>query len=484
MRRWVGFIHIDGLYARAELQRGAPPPLAVAERGVVLDACPEARRRGVHPGLPAPQAKRICAGLNVVAYDPHHVRADADRWMRLCLRHAPWLEPLAPHEAFLDFTGCPDPQAAIADAHRAVSETGYRARSAAASNKLVARTATMVPDTFNNPVTLIPHGAEAAFLAPQPVSALWPLPPKTRQRLERLEYDNIAELTAAALAELRAQVGADAPLVHALARGRYPDPVRPDFPPETLRARIRRDDGMERREELQEAAKRIADVVAAQLGNRCCRVLSLWLEMETGARIETRETRRVLDAGCVLPAALRLVERLQPKAPVVAMALIGADIGDPPPLEGDLFTLNRIRRRRALEEAVSCLDERYGKRILFPLAEVPVPWRVRAWQAFWERVSGGKKDTGFRHAERSPKGAVEAQVPESEPRRGTLHVPNKDSEYSPWYWGAEAAREWDEPSAPWEGTGERRYARVIRPDGSVEEWYREGEEWHGDVVED
>ncbi|NMC82000.1 MAG: hypothetical protein GYA63_03990, partial [Armatimonadetes bacterium] len=347
--------------------------------------------------------------------------------------------------------------------------------SAAASNKLVARTATMVPDTFNNPVTLIPHGAEAAFLAPQPVSALWPLPPKTRQRLERLEYDNIAELTAAALAELRAQVGADAPLVHALARGRYPDPVRPDFPPETLRARIRRDDGMERREELQEAAKRIADVVAAQLGNRCCRVLSLWLEMETGARIETRETRRVLDAGCVLPAALRLVERLQPKAPVTAMALIGADIGDPPPLEGDLFTLNRIRRRRALEEAVSCLDERYGKRILFPLSEVPVPWRVRAWQVFWERVSGGKKDTGFRirdsgfrHAERSPKGAptgvrrdaVEAQV------------------------SGGAMREWDEPEAPWEGTGERRYVRVIRPDGSVEEWYREGEEWHGRLVED
>ena len=45
-------------------------------------------------------------------------------------------------------------------------------------------------------------------------------------------------------------------------------------------------------------------------------------------------------------------------------------------------------------------------------------------------------------------------------------------------------REWDEPEAPWEGTGERRYARVIRSDGSVEEWYREGEQWHGGVVED
>lgn len=388
MRRWVGCVRIDGFYAHIESAHGMASPFAVVDGANVLDACPAARSRGVRPGAPVPQARRLCAGLKVVPYDDHRYRAASRRWMSLGLRHAPWMEPLSRHEAFLDLTGHPDPDRAISRMHSAVSALGFTVRAAAASNKLVARAATIVPDTLGGTVTLVPRGAEAAFLAPWPVATLWPLDAKTIARLERLEYANIAELASATVTDLKAQIGRAAPVVSSLAHGRYPDPVQPLFPEALVRVSVRWTDGLERRDDLIAAVDRMAEKAARRLGGRCCRTLCVALEIEGGGRLERRETRRVLDAKRLVAVARRLAERLEPSAPVMGVAVIAAEMTDPPPLEGDLFSLDRLRRRRALEEAAECLEERYGRRVLFPLSQVAVPWRERAWAAFWERVAG------------------------------------------------------------------------------------------------
>jgi len=389
MKRWVGAIRITGLYSYVEAELGTPSPLAVVDGRVVLDACPNARARGVVAGMPVPTARRFCGGLHVVAYDPRRYRAIANTWMRLCLTHAPWLEPLALHEVFLDLAGHPDPERAIAEIHAGVSAMGFSARATLATNKLVARAATIVPDTLRDNVTLVPAGAEAAFLAPHPVRALWPLNDKVIQRLERLEYENIAELAATDVADLKGQVGRDAALIHSLARGVYPDPVRPRFPETTIRRRKRWLEGLEREEDVEIAVSEMAADAALELGGRCCRVLCVTLELEDHTRLEERETRRLLDRSCLPAVARRLVSRMAPGQPVTGMAIIGADIVDPPPLEGDLFSLDKIRRKRTLESSMQCLEERYGKRILFSCTDVPIPWRRRAWEAFWERVAGG-----------------------------------------------------------------------------------------------
>lgn len=388
MRRWVGCVRIDGFYAHIESAHGMASPFAVVDGSIVLDACPAARSRGVRPGVPLAQARRLCAGLKVVPCDHHRYRAASRRWMSLGLCHAPWMEPLSQHEAFLDMTGHPDPDRAISRMHASVSALGFTVRAAAASNKLVARAATMVPDTLGGTVTLVPRGAEAAFLAPWPVATLWPLDAKTIARLERLEYASIAELASATVTDLVAQIGRVAPMVFSLAHGRYPDPVQPLFPETVIRARVRWVEGLERRDDMIGAVGRMAEKAARQLGGRCCRTLCVALEIEGGGRLERRETRRVLDAKRLAPTALRLAERLEPDAPVTGVAVIAAEMTDPPPLEGDLFSLDKLRRRHALEEAFECLEERYGRRVLFPLSQVAVPWRERAWAAFWERVAG------------------------------------------------------------------------------------------------
>ena len=45
-------------------------------------------------------------------------------------------------------------------------------------------------------------------------------------------------------------------------------------------------------------------------------------------------------------------------------------------------------------------------------------------------------------------------------------------------------REWDEPAAPWEGAGERRYARLLLQSGAVVEVCHEGGRWTVSAVED
>lgn len=404
MPRWVGCIRIEGFYVGVERANGAEAPLAVADGGTLRDACPLARRAGAAPGVPVATARRLCAGLRVLPYEARRYRAAANRWMRLGLSHAPWLEPMAPHEAFLDLTGHPNPNAAIAEVHAAVADLGHTARAAVATNKLIARAATLVPDTLDDPVTLAPPGAEAAFLAMWPVDILWPLDAKTRARLARLEYGNVAEVAAVPLTDLKSQVGARAMLVHTLARGRFPDPVRPLFPEETIRQLARWTDGLQRADDVLRATDDLARAAAAALGNRCCRVLSLTVEREDRSRLEAREARRMLDGPALLRAASRLagilLERIRPPAPddptegaaahsaITGLALVAASLTDPPPIEGDLFSLDKLRRARALEEAMTCLEERFGKRILFSASEVPVPWRQRAWRAFWERHVG------------------------------------------------------------------------------------------------
>jgi nucleotidyltransferase/DNA polymerase involved in DNA repair len=390
MRRYVGYIHIEGFYAAHERGGGREGPFAVMEGDAIRDADAIARKAGAVPGVSLRVARRLCADLAVVPYDPRRYAGAARRWMRLGLRHVPWLEPLEPHAAFLDLTGHPNPEEAIHALHEEISEDGLQVRAALAGNKFLARAITMVPNPLGGPVAVVPRGAESAFLAPHPVSILWPLDPKTLARLERLEYGSVAEVAAAATADLKSQIGKAAPLVHALSRGIYPDPVRPLFPEATIRFHRRFEPGLETMRDISHFTEALAAGAARRLGGRCCRVLSVTLELEGGLRLEARETRRLLDGKGLVAAAARLVERMAPREPVTGLAVIAASLTDPPPVEGDLFSLDKMRRRRALAETVTCLEERYGKRAVFPLASVPVPWRERQWAAFWSRHRGGR----------------------------------------------------------------------------------------------
>lgn len=389
MRRCVGYIHIEGFYAAHERRSGREGPFAIVDGDKVRDADAVARTAGAVPGASLRMARRLCADLVTIPHDPRRYAAAARRWMRLGLQHAPWLEPLAPHEAFLDMTGHPDPEAAMRTLGEEIFEEGLLVRAALAANKLVAKAAAMVPDPLGGPVAVVPRGAEASFLAPHPVSLLWPLDPKVLARLERLEYGSIAEVAASSTADLKSQVGKAAALVHAMARGVYPDPVRPLFPEATIRFHRRFEPGLETMADIERVAEDLAKEAALRLGARCCRVLSVTLETEGGPRLEAREARRLLDGKALVATAVRLSWRMAPRAPVTGIAVIAALLADPPPVEGDLFSLDKLRRRRALAEMVTCLEERYGKCAVFPLASVPIPWRERQWAAFWARHKGG-----------------------------------------------------------------------------------------------
>jgi len=390
MRRCVGYIHIEGFYAAHEHASGREGPFAIVEEDTIRDADSLARKAGVLPGVNLRMARRLCADLAAVPYQPRRYAAPARQWLRLGLRHAPWMEPLAPHEAFLDLTGHPDPEDAMRALRGEIDGDGISVRAALAGNKFLARAAAMVPDPLDAHVAVIPRGAEAAFLAPHPVSILWPLDRKTVARLQRLEYGNVAEVAAASTADLKSQLGKVAPLVHSLARGVYPDPVRPLFPEPTIRFHRRFEPGLETMRDIGHFTEALAKRAARRLGARCCRVLSVTLETDGGLRLEARETRRLLDGGALTGTAVRLSQRLSPCAPVTGVAVIAAALTDPPPVEGDLFSLDKMRRRRALAETVTCLEERYGKRAVFPLSSVPVPWRERQWAAFWNRHKGGR----------------------------------------------------------------------------------------------
>jgi DNA polymerase-4 len=106
------------------------------------------------------------------------------------------VEPISIDEAFLDITGADETGGAVAlaeELRRSVQErVGVTVSVGIAATKLVAKMASR--DAKPDGVLLIPAGAEAAFMHPKPVSALWGVGEATLARLEELGVRTIGDL--------------------------------------------------------------------------------------------------------------------------------------------------------------------------------------------------------------------------------------------------------------------------------------------------
>jgi len=239
MQRTYLHIDMDAFFASVE-ERDNPSlkgrPVAVGgsadgRRGVITAANYVARKYGLKAGMPAAKAKRLCPKAVFLPVDARKYTYASALIMETLEQYSPDVRPLSVDEACLDITNVlhlhPSAEAlgrkvksAIYDKYRLPSTVGI------ASNPLVAKVA--ADSAKPNGLRVIPHGGEAAFLAPLPVDEMTGIGKATAAALNRLGIRTLGELGAAADKLLKAHFGVLGPVLGQMARGEWAGRMKQD----------------------------------------------------------------------------------------------------------------------------------------------------------------------------------------------------------------------------------------------------------------
>ncbi len=191
-------------------------------RGVVSTASYEARAFGLHSGMPAVTAERLCPGAIFIEPDFARYGEFSRRFMAILNDFSPSVEPRGMDEAYLDVTGFESMHGSIRQmAHkikqRVQDELGLCASIGIASCKVVAK----VASDASKPDGLIevPQGEERDFMAPLPVEKLPGVGKQSAKVLRGLGVNTIGDLSRTPSHTLRSRLGSAGEMLHRLANG-------------------------------------------------------------------------------------------------------------------------------------------------------------------------------------------------------------------------------------------------------------------------
>ncbi|WP_214040995.1 DNA polymerase IV [Methanoculleus sp.] len=229
--RIIMHVDMDSFFASVEVRRdpalaGRPvivgaDPKGGAGRGVVSTCSYEARRYGVHSGMPISRAYDLC---------PHGVYLPVNRLlysrvsgeiMTILSRRAGRIEQVSIDEAYLDVSAAgsfPAAATLAAAIKREVrEEAGLTCSVGVAPGKAVAK----IASAYKKPdgLTVVPPDEVAGFLAPLPVEKVPGVGKKTRDDLRQMAIQTIGDLACHDVQDLIARLGRHGVLMHRLARG-------------------------------------------------------------------------------------------------------------------------------------------------------------------------------------------------------------------------------------------------------------------------
>jgi DNA polymerase-4 len=191
--------------------RGKKVAVGGRERGIISSASYEARACGVYTPMPTARAVKVCPDLIVVPHTMGLYGRVSGRMFDLCETLTPLIQRNSIDEGYLDLSPCglgglPAIEAAVRRLQKRIAEElGISVSMGIACNKLVAQ----VASKLNKPCAfaIIPHGGEAAFLAPLSVGVLPGVGAKTQAALAERGVRLVRDIQQAGDAVLRSLFG-------------------------------------------------------------------------------------------------------------------------------------------------------------------------------------------------------------------------------------------------------------------------------------
>jgi len=365
-------LHVDVDAFFASVEQLLIPALrgraVVVGSGVIASCSYEARRFGLHAGMPLGEARRLCPSAVIVAGDHSIYRCFADQVWAVCRGYTVGLETYL-DEAYGDATGVPlrageDPAGFGRRLQRQVrDEAGLPVSVGLAGNRMLAKVASASGKPGG--VVWIPPDRAEAFLAPLPVEKLPGVGPKTAAMLYDLNVRTVGALRRLGRQVLRAMLGRRGEILFERCRGRdVAEPATACRPPRTISRETtfhkptcdpREIVGMLRY--LLARAMRAARRAGLLAG--CVEVAIRYDDWTEQAASRSLPNPTGLDEE-VFDTVAALLARLHRRR--VALRRVGVVLSRfaPGPDRADLFEPPSRARRRSLHAAVDAIRDRWG----------------------------------------------------------------------------------------------------------------------------
>lgn len=372
-RRCIIHIDIDAFFAAVEelldpSLKGKPVIVGGLphERGVASTASYEARKYGVHSGMPLRKAHQLCPHGAFVRGNYQLYTAFSQNFMRILSRYTPDVEAASLDEAYLDLTRCRPIYASFSRTAREIkacveNELGLSVSVGVGSNKVLAKLATnrAKPAGFYE----VRPGEEENFLKDLEIDLLPGIGPKAQVILRMLNVHKIGDLWGLPRAALRSLFGLNGEEIYLQSRGIDGRPlVSASIPKSVSRETTFLEDIWDRRLLLAHLAY-LCDRLTLAL--RRDRLFAHIVEAKVRySDFKTEVRRRLLitplqDMGEIFRIAKELFEDLF-SGSRLSLRLVGVKVSDlvrGRPLS--LFEAYSDRRER-LGSAVDAVRERYG----------------------------------------------------------------------------------------------------------------------------
>ena len=213
-QRIIAHFDLDSFFVSVEILndpslKGKPVIVGGRERGVVAACSYEARKFGIHSGMPSKKAFQLCPHL-IVANGSRGEYSKFSRWVtQIIAAKAPLFEKASVDEFYIDLTGMQkffDPLQWTIDLRQQImDETKLPISFGLASNKMMAKIAT--DEAKPNGYLQVLFGKEKEFLAPMPVSKIPGVGEHTYEVLKAMGIKTIKDISEKAKEELEERLG-------------------------------------------------------------------------------------------------------------------------------------------------------------------------------------------------------------------------------------------------------------------------------------
>jgi len=194
-------------------------------RSVVASCSYEARKKGVHAGMPMVRAMRLAPDAVLVSGSHGSYTSYSRRILKVLLSFTPLLEPVSIDEAFMDVSRIPMDCTPVEFGRRVqmavLDATGLWASIGVARNRFLAKMASKQAK---------PRGVvrlEPEDIGGFPVGSIWGVGPKSQRRFLSLGIERIEDLRRFSRQQLRALLGKHGDGLYFLCRGEDDSPVVP-----------------------------------------------------------------------------------------------------------------------------------------------------------------------------------------------------------------------------------------------------------------
>ncbi len=213
-QRIIAHLDLDTFFVSVELlnhpeHKGKPVFVGGRDRGVVTSCSYEARKFGVHSGMPSRKALQLCPQAVVLNWSRGEY-SKYSRWVtQIIAARAPLFEKASVDEFYIDLTGMQkffNPLQWTIDLRQQImDETKLPISFGLASNKMMAKMAT--DEAKPNGYLQVPFGKEKEFLAPMPVSKIPGVGDHTYAVLKAMNIITIKDISEKTKEELEEKLG-------------------------------------------------------------------------------------------------------------------------------------------------------------------------------------------------------------------------------------------------------------------------------------